>query len=81
MYFSQFRIMQVRPDKHDLCLNCENMEICPLINALRDDLAVIRHKKIRIDDLQILQRTQEGIIDEQNSNKQINKRQYLYGRK
>lgn len=50
MHFNPFRIMQVRVENFDLCISCENMEICPLINALRDDLAVIRHKSIRIDD-------------------------------
>ena len=53
MYFNHFRIMHVRVDNHDLCLSCENKEICPLINALRDDLAIIRHKKVTIDDCRL----------------------------
>lgn len=50
MEFNQFRIMQVHVDNLDLCNDCKNIEKCPLICTLEDDLAVLRHERIKISE-------------------------------
>jgi hypothetical protein len=56
MEFNVYRIMRVYSDERDLCRDCENFGKCPLIRALKDDLAVIRHESVSIEKCKFYQK-------------------------
>ena len=49
MEFNEYRVMRVHVNELDLCIDCKNIGQCPLIRALKDDIAVIRHEVVKIE--------------------------------
>jgi hypothetical protein len=48
--FTQLRVMKVHLESLDLCCDCSKRTVCPLIDKLRDKIAVLTHESIIIDE-------------------------------
>jgi hypothetical protein len=43
----------VHTNFYDLCFNCKNVHKCPLVNALSNELVLIRYSELLVDECEL----------------------------